>query len=86
VQNLPNFCKFLNQYEKKMSDNEFMNEDFERVSYIEQMYLLEKEREMIAEWQQWEEEQKDKVAKIRLIMPNIEEYDEERQTAYKEGQ
>ena len=63
----------------------YIEEDFERLSELDKMFLLEREREMIAEWQQWEEEQEKKVTKIRLIMPNIEEYDEERQEAHKEG-
>ena len=63
----------------------YIEEDFERLSELDKMFLLEREREMIVEWQQWEEEQEKKVTKIRLIMPNIEEYDEERQEAHKEG-
>ena len=63
----------------------YIEEDFERLSELDKMFLLEREREMIVEWQQWEEEQEKKVTKIRLIMPNIEEYDEKRQEAYKEG-
>jgi len=32
-------------------------EDYERLSEMDKMYLVEKEQEMIHEWQQWEEEQ-----------------------------
>lgn len=64
----------------------YIEEDFERLSDLDKMYIVEKEREMIEEWQQWEYEQEEKVAKIRLIMPNIEEYDKERQEAYKESE
>jgi len=32
-------------------------EDYERLSLLDKMYLQEKEQDMICEWQQWEEEQ-----------------------------
>ena len=32
-------------------------EDYERLSLLDKMYLQEKEQEMICEWQQWEEHQ-----------------------------
>lgn len=37
-----------------------IEEDFERLSELDKMYLVEKEREMIEEWQRWEEEYAEK--------------------------
>jgi len=39
-------------------------EDYERLSFLDKMYLIEKEQEMIHEWQQYEEEQCKLPAKI----------------------
>jgi len=33
-----------------------MNEDWERISELDKMWLLEKEAEMFVEWQRWEDE------------------------------
>lgn len=35
-------------------------EDWERLSKLDKMYLQEKENEMIEEWMEWEEEQQKK--------------------------
>ena len=39
-------------------------EDWERLSILDRMYLIEKEQEMINEWQQYEEEHKKLPAKV----------------------
>ena len=41
-----------------------IEEDFERLSMLDKMYLIEHEQEMINEWQQWEEENSKLPAKI----------------------
>ena len=46
-------------------------EDFERLSELDQMYLLEKEREIIDEWQQWEEEQQKKAENREIVMQSV---------------
>jgi hypothetical protein len=48
----------------------FQEEDFERAILKDQMYLEEHQRELEAEYQQWEEEHKLPV-KIELITPKI---------------
>lgn len=45
-----------------------IEEDFERLSEMDKMYLMEKEQEMIHEWQQWEEEQEKLPAKIIITI------------------
>lgn len=36
----------------------FLNEDFDRIRAMEDIYLMEKQREMEEEYYQWEEEQR----------------------------
>lgn len=45
---------------QKDMDNKYVEEDFERLSELDKMWLLEKDREMFTEWQQWTEEQENK--------------------------
>ena len=49
-------------------------EDWERLSELDKMYLLEKDREIMEEWMEWEEEQQRKKrlpAKIEVFTPLI---------------
>jgi len=56
-----------------MSSNEFIEEDWERLSELDKMYLYEKHREMEEEWHQWEEKHKKRLpAKIKVIIPKPE--------------
>jgi len=41
-------------------------EDYERLSLLDKMYLQEKEQDMICEWQQWEEEQNRLPAEVKI--------------------
>ena len=50
-----------------------MEEDYERLSDTDKMYLLAKEREIQDEWMQWEDEQERKPAKIVVNMPVVKE-------------
>jgi hypothetical protein len=50
-----------------------MEEDWERLSDTDKMYLLAKEREIEEEWMQWEDEQERKPAKIVVNMPVVKE-------------
>lgn len=49
----------------------FLNEDFERIPDMDKLWLLEKEAEWYAEWQQWLEEDKRSrlPAKIEILTP-----------------
>ena len=47
-----NLTKFYNY----MTNNKFIKEDWERLSDLDKMYLIEREREIAEEWQQWEDE------------------------------
>jgi len=71
VEDLHKFYNFLNQ--QKMANNRFVEENWERLSETDKMYLLEKEREIQNEWMQWEDEQKRKPAKIVVNMPVVKE-------------
>lgn len=44
-----------------------IEEDFERLSKIDKMYLIEAERQMIEDWQQWTEYQEQLPAQIELV-------------------
>jgi len=46
-----------------------IEEDFERLSILDKMYLLEREREIADEWMQWEDEQEKK--KDEIVMQAI---------------
>lgn len=53
-----------------------MIEDFERARELDQMYLIESQRQMEEEWQQWEEENSQKQpARIELITTKKKKYD-----------
>ena len=60
-----------------MSNNKFIEEDWERLSEREIAYIqAEKQKLMEDDWWQWETEQMDKErkpAKIEIIMPKIQE-------------
>lgn len=47
-----------------------IEEDWERMSELDKMYLLEKQKEIEEEWQQWEEEQEKLPAKIKVKKKN----------------
>jgi len=55
----------------------FIDEDWERLYLLDQMYYTEHEMEIEEQWQIWEEEHERKnqlPAKIEIITPKIEEY------------
>lgn len=83
VENLLKFYNYLN-----MTDNKFVEEDWERLSETEKMYIWEKENEVWEEYQEWIEKQEKLPAKIIVKMPeelNQEEYDRERQEVDRNG-
>ena len=43
-----------------------LEEDFERLSKMDRMYLIEAERQMIEDWQQWTEYQEQLPAQIEV--------------------
>lgn len=43
-----------------------INEDYEREALKDQVFLAEMQKQMENEWQQWEEEQNRKAAKIKV--------------------
>ena len=45
-----------------------IEEDFERLSELDQMYLWEREREIVDEWMEWEEEQRKKEENKEVVM------------------
>lgn len=45
----------------------YLEEDFERLSLTDRMYLIEAERQMIEDWQQWTEYQEQLPAQIELV-------------------
>lgn len=47
-----------------------VEEDYERLSEIDRMYLIEKENEMIYDWQQWTEYDERQPAKINIVKIN----------------
>ena len=55
------------------------DEDWERLHELNQIYVIEKQREMEEEWQRWEEEQEQKnrkPARIKIInIPKEIEYE-----------
>ena len=53
----------------------YTEEDWERINSLNEMYLIEKQREIEEEWQQWCEEQEREEAEIiiktkKVIMKN----------------
>ena len=51
------------------TNDDFIEEDWEREHLLDSMYMFEEERRMIEEWWQWECEQKAKkpaIVKVRL--------------------
>jgi hypothetical protein len=52
-----------------MTDNRFIEEDWERLSDLDKMYLRERENEIWEEYQQWIDEQERQPAKIVVNMP-----------------
>ena len=61
-----------------MTDNKFVEEDYERLPYLDRMYLQEREHELFEEWIKWQEEEtiledlERKAAHIEVIMPEVE--------------
>lgn len=52
-----------------------IEEDYERMQELDQMYLAEYQREVEEEWQQWELEQQKLPARIVILNPvNKEEF------------
>jgi hypothetical protein len=51
-----------------------LEEDFEMLPKIEQMYLLEKQREIEEEWREWEEQQK-LPAEVNIIRKTKKQYE-----------
>lgn len=65
--------------------NRHIEEDFERLSELDKMYLVEKEREMIEEWQRWEEEHMERLpAIINIKFLNEDETQLEKTPAHSE--
>lgn len=52
-----------------------LEEDWERLSEMDQMYVIEKQKEIEEEWQQWEEEQQRKKKLPAKIIISKEEYE-----------
>lgn len=51
-----------------MTDNKHIEEDFERLSELDKMYLWERENEVWEEYWQWEEERQERLpAKIEVV-------------------
>lgn len=53
-----------------MKDNKFIEEDFERLSEMDKMYIWEKENEVWEEYQDWIEKQEKLPAKITIKLSN----------------
>lgn len=60
-------------------------EDWERLSEMDKMYLKEKEMEMIHEWQQWEEEQREKLPAKIIVRTKEENYEHIRERQKTDG-
>jgi hypothetical protein len=69
VRDLVKFRDFLNQ--KQMTDNKYVEEDYERIPLLDKLYLQEREREIWEEYQEWIDDQERKPAKIVVIMPKV---------------
>jgi organic radical activating enzyme len=69
VRDLVKFRDFLNQ--KQMTDNKFVQEDYERLPLLDKLYLHERESEIWEEYQEWIDDQERKPAKIVVIMPKV---------------
>lgn len=71
-----------------MKDNKFIEEDFERLSEMDKMYIWEKESEVWEEYEDWIEKQEKLPAKITIKLPEElkqEEYDREGQKVVRNG-
>lgn len=53
-----------------MKDNKFIEEDFERLSEMDKMYIWEKENEVWEEYEDWIEKQEKLPAKITIKLSN----------------
>lgn len=57
-----------------------MTEDFERAKELDQMYLIESQKRMEEEWQEWEHEQSKEPARIELVQTLNKEKNEQQRT------
>ena len=83
VKDLIRFYTFLEL--KQMTDNKFVEEDWERIPYTDKMYLYEREREIWEEYQEWMDRQDRLPAEINIIIPDSLEYDRKRQKVNRES-
>lgn len=51
-------------------------EDWERISFLDKMYLQEKEKEIEEEWQQWEEEKEKERLPAKIVVKTKKEQNE----------
>jgi len=51
-----------------------LEEDFERLNFLDQMYIIEKQREEEEEWRQWMEDQERKPATVEIIHKTKKKY------------
>jgi hypothetical protein len=78
----------VNSLKRFIETKKMIEEDFERLSILDKMYLLEREREIANEWMQWEDEQEKKKNEIvmeAVIYLKEETYDRERQRVSRKG-
>lgn len=86
VKDLISFYTFLEI--RQIMDNKFMEEDFERLSEMDKMYIWDREHDVWEEYQEWIEKQEKLPAKIVVKLPEElkqEEYDRERQRIDRKG-
>jgi organic radical activating enzyme len=69
IRELVKFRDFLNQ--KQMTDNKYVEEDYERIPLLDKLYLQEREREIWEEYQEWVDDQERKPARIEIVMPKV---------------
>lgn len=68
----------MSEWTNSIGNPDFPEEDFERISELDKMWLLEKDQEMFVEWQMWEEEQErlNRIpAKIEILTPIKEKHE-----------